>query len=185
MTDTEQKVEYSRLGSSGLKISNPIVGGMSFGDTRWQPWVTNEAETLPILKAAYDSGINTWDTANVYSNGVSEEIFAKAIKTYNIPRERLVIMTKCFATVGSSYSKIEYSRIFMFEFLVLIYPGYWTDEPGLLTFVVPEIEKTKEYVNQQGMLIFESNPDLDQKLIYWRLSRTLPQGNLFCCWRIT
>lgn len=106
MTDTKSNVEYSRLGSSGLRISNPIVGGMSLGDSRWQEWVVEEAEALPILKAAYDNGINTWDTAGVYSNGASEKIFAKAIKTYNIPREQLVIMTKCYAIVGGSYSKI-------------------------------------------------------------------------------
>lgn len=42
------------------------------------PWVLEEEESLPILKAAYDRGLNTWDTANVYSNGVSEEIIGKA-----------------------------------------------------------------------------------------------------------
>lgn len=102
MTDTKQKVEYRRLGSSGLKISNPIVGAMSFGDPSWQPWVLNEEQTLPVLKAAYDIGINTWDTANIYSNGVSEKIIGKAIKKYNIPREKLVILTKCYGTVAGS-----------------------------------------------------------------------------------
>lgn len=97
-----QKVEYTHLGSSGLRISSPIVGGMSFGDPSWQPWVIGEDEALIILKAAYDHGINTWDTANVYSNGVSEKIFATAMKKYNIPRERVVIMTKCFFSVGGS-----------------------------------------------------------------------------------
>lgn len=119
-------VEYTRLGSSGLKISNPIVGGMSFGDSRWQEWVTEEAETLPILKAAYDKGINTWDTANVYSNGISEKIFAKAIKTYNIPRERLVIMTKCYALVGGSCSKItHYSCASHADLSWLLNRGTW------------------------------------------------------------
>lgn len=103
MTDTKPKVEYRRLGASGLKISNPIVGTMSFGDPAWASWVLREKESLPILKAAYDNGITTWDTANVYSNGVSEKIIAKAIRTYNIPREQLIIMTKCFATIPSTY----------------------------------------------------------------------------------
>lgn len=103
MSDTTQKVEYRRLGASGLKISNPILGAMSLGSAAWQPWVTEEEEALPILKAAYDIGINTWDTANVYSNGVSEKVIAKAIKKYNIPRERLVLLTKCCGTVSGSY----------------------------------------------------------------------------------
>lgn len=55
-----------------------------------------ESQALPLLKAAYDLGINTWDTANVYSNGTSETIVGKALKKYGIPREKVVIMTKCF-----------------------------------------------------------------------------------------
>ena len=47
-------------------------------------------------------GVNTWDTANVYSNGESEEIIGKALKKYNIPRDKVVILTKCFAAVGES-----------------------------------------------------------------------------------
>ncbi|KAK9465919.1 NADP-dependent oxidoreductase domain-containing protein [Lipomyces arxii] len=56
-------------------------------------------ESLPILKKAYDLGVTTWDTANTYSNGESERVIAKAIKTYNLHREELVIMTKCFFSV--------------------------------------------------------------------------------------
>lgn len=95
MTSTSNKAKYVQLGSSGLRISNPILGAMSFGEKAWLPWVMPEAEALPLLKSAYDQGINTWDTAGVYSNGFSEEIIGKAIKMYQIPRERLVIMTKC------------------------------------------------------------------------------------------
>ena len=57
-------------------------------------------QALPLLKAAYDRGLNTWDTANVYSNGASEEIVGKALKKYNIPRHKVVIMTKCHLAVG-------------------------------------------------------------------------------------
>jgi aryl-alcohol dehydrogenase-like predicted oxidoreductase len=72
---------------------------MSLGDPRWQPWVLPEESALPLLKAAYDRGITTWDTANVYSNGRSEEILAAAIKKYNLPRHKIVIMTKICGTV--------------------------------------------------------------------------------------
>lgn len=95
MTISKTQVSYHRLGNSGLRISNPVLGAMGFGDEAWQSWVVNEDKALPVLKEAYDKGINSWDTANVYSNGASEKIIAKAISTYNIPRERLVIMTKC------------------------------------------------------------------------------------------
>lgn len=73
---------------------------MSFGSSDWQEWVINEAEALPLLKHAYDSGLNTWDTADVYSNGRSEEIVGKALKQYKIPREKVVILSKCYFGVS-------------------------------------------------------------------------------------
>jgi len=73
----ETKAEYKRLGNSGLRVSVPIFGCMSFGDKRWQPWVIEEEEALPLLKAAYDRGLNTWDTANVsFHHSVFEASFA-------------------------------------------------------------------------------------------------------------
>ncbi|PPJ49896.1 hypothetical protein CBER1_04981 [Cercospora berteroae] len=98
------KAKYVNLGKSGLRVSNPIFGCMSFGSKEWQPWVIEEAEALPLLKAAYDKGLNTWDTANVYSNGVSEEIIAKAISKYGLNREKLVIMSKIYGYVGEEVS---------------------------------------------------------------------------------
>lgn len=62
----------------------------------WQEWVIDEAAALPLLKHAYDRGLNTWDTADVYSNGRSEEIIGKALKQYNIPRNKVVILSKCY-----------------------------------------------------------------------------------------
>ena len=64
----ESKAEYRQLGKSGLRVSVPILGAMSFGDKKWLPWVLDEDEALPLLKAAYDKGINTWDTG-AYSLG--------------------------------------------------------------------------------------------------------------------
>jgi aryl-alcohol dehydrogenase-like predicted oxidoreductase len=98
----ETKAEYRQLGKSGLRVSVPILGAMSFGDPSWQPWVIDEEAALPLLKAAFDRGLNTWDTANVYSNGVSEEIIGKAIKKFNIPRHKLVILSKCYGYVGET-----------------------------------------------------------------------------------
>ncbi|KAH8895383.1 Aldo/keto reductase [Thozetella sp. PMI_491] len=90
---------YNRLGRSGLKVSKIILGAMSYGSKEWQKWVLEEEEALPLLEYAYQVGLNTWDTSDLYSNGVSEEIIGKAISTYKIPRGGVVIMTKCrFAT---------------------------------------------------------------------------------------
>ncbi|WFD00937.1 hypothetical protein MYAM1_003693 [Malassezia yamatoensis] len=89
-------MEYTNLGNSGLKISKVILGCMSYGTPEWQPWVLNEEESLPLLERAYKAGINTWDTADVYSMGKSEEIVGKALKKYDIPRNRVVILSKCY-----------------------------------------------------------------------------------------
>lgn len=119
------KATYRQLGRSGLRVSNPILGAMSIGDKRWQPWVLDEEEALPLLKAAYDRGINTWDTANVYSNGVSEKLIAKAIKRYSIPRRKVVILTKCCGTVREG------------------------NDPE--TLALQDVNNTVDYVNQRGL----------------------------------
>lgn len=69
---------------------------MTYGTPDWQEWVLDEEKSLPLLKHAYDVGLNTWDTADVYSNGRSEEIIGKAIDKYQIPRQKLVILSKCY-----------------------------------------------------------------------------------------
>ncbi|KAF9442530.1 Aldo/keto reductase, partial [Macrolepiota fuliginosa MF-IS2] len=84
-----------RLGKSGLKVSKIILGTMQYGDPRWQPWVIgDEEEVTRHIKTAYDAGIQTFDTANVYSNGASEIVLGKAIKKLNLPRDEIVVMTK-------------------------------------------------------------------------------------------
>ena len=94
--------QYKRLGKSGLKVSPFILGCMSYGveGSKWQDWVLDEDKAIPIVKAAYDAGITTWDTADTYSNGGSERIIARTMAQHNIPRERVVIMTKCCFAVG-------------------------------------------------------------------------------------
>ncbi|ELQ39769.1 C2HC5 finger protein [Pyricularia oryzae Y34] len=84
------------------------------------------AYSVGLYYAAYDRGLNTWDTANTYSNGVSEEIVGKAIKKYNIPRQKLVILTKCFYPVGQEQD---------------VTPHY----------MIPQIEVSKDYQNQWGL----------------------------------
>lgn len=65
----ESKAEYRRLGNSGLRVSVPILGAMSIGSSKWQPWVIEEEDSLPLLKAAYDRGMTTWDTGKSPKNG--------------------------------------------------------------------------------------------------------------------
>uniref|UniRef100_A0A0W0F2T6 Putative aryl-alcohol dehydrogenase n=1 Tax=Moniliophthora roreri TaxID=221103 RepID=A0A0W0F2T6_MONRR len=104
MAESKQprKMQYMRLGKSGLKISRIVLGCMSYGTPDWQSWVLEEEEGMKHIKAAYDTGINAFDTANAYSNGQSEVILGKAIKKYNLNRDKIVVMTKVFAAVGDS-----------------------------------------------------------------------------------
>ncbi|KAF7590658.1 hypothetical protein BBP40_002549 [Aspergillus hancockii] len=99
--DPWPKKQYQRLGKSGLRVSKVSLGCMTFGNPSWEgsPWVLPEEEALSLLKKAYDCGINTWDTADMYSNGMSEILIGKALSTYNIPRSKVVIMTKLYYPV--------------------------------------------------------------------------------------
>ena len=68
-------MNYTRLGKTGLQVSRICLGCMSFGDaSKGRAWVLDEAATRPIMRAAWEAGINFYDTANVYSAGTSEEI---------------------------------------------------------------------------------------------------------------
>lgn len=95
-----KKMPYVRLGKSGLKVSKIILGTMQYGDPNWQGWVLPEEEAVNHIKAAYDAGIQTFDTADTYSNGLSEVVLGKAIKKWNLPRDEIVVMTKVFFVVG-------------------------------------------------------------------------------------
>ena len=88
---------------------------MSFGTNKWLDWILDEKASLPILKKAWDLGINFFDTADVYSNGESEKILGKFIKENNIPREEIVIATKVYNPVDKSG---EHRALFMNPSLV-------------------------------------------------------------------
>jgi len=73
---------------------------MSYGSPEWQKWVLPEEQAIEHIKFAYEAGINTFDTANAYSNGLSEIILGRAIKKLNLPREEIVVMTKLYYVCG-------------------------------------------------------------------------------------
>lgn len=103
-------------------------GGGEFASTR-RPKVipsTESLQALPLLKKAYDEGLNTWDTANVYSNGVSEEIIGKALKKFDIPRHKIVILSKCYGAVAE-------------------------DPEGRYVFQRDQFHASKDYQNQFGL----------------------------------
>src|SRR5665647_40900 len=86
-------MEYTRLGTSGLKVSRICLGCMSFGDASQRGWTLDQNAAEPIFRKALELGITFWDTANVYGHGSSEEIVGHAIKKYT-RREDIVLATK-------------------------------------------------------------------------------------------
>jgi aryl-alcohol dehydrogenase (NADP+) len=89
-------MDYINLGSTGLKVSRLALGMMTYGSKTWREWVLEEEESKPFIRRAIEAGINFFDTADVYSLGVSEEITGRALKEYAANREELVIATKVF-----------------------------------------------------------------------------------------
>ncbi len=92
-------MEYMNLGRTGLKVSRICLGCMSFGDKKWRKWVLDEDESRPIVRAALEAGINFFDTANMYSMGVSEEITGRLLAEYS-SRDQVVIATKLWFPMG-------------------------------------------------------------------------------------
>ncbi|WP_136610310.1 aldo/keto reductase [Sinomonas albida] len=88
-------MQYTRLGNTGLEVSRLAVGCMSFGDPQRgnHPWSLPEEESRPLIKQAVEAGINFFDTANVYSDGSSEEIVGRALKDF-ADRDWTVLATK-------------------------------------------------------------------------------------------
>jgi aryl-alcohol dehydrogenase-like predicted oxidoreductase len=93
-------MEYARLGQSGLKVSRICLGCMTFGNS--SNWMVEEENAMPVLKRAWDLGINFYDTANVYSRGRSEEILGKFLKS---SREDAVIATKVYNPMGEGVNQ--------------------------------------------------------------------------------
>jgi 1-deoxyxylulose-5-phosphate synthase len=90
-------MEYVKLGATGLDVSRICLGCMSYGtpDRGTHPWSLDEDQSRPFLRRAVELGVNFFDTANVYSDGTSEEIVGRALRDL-APREEIVIATKVF-----------------------------------------------------------------------------------------
>lgn len=90
-------MEYIKLGRTGLDVSRICLGCMSYGvpERGMAPWSLNEEQSRPFIKRALELGINFFDTANVYSDGTSEEIVGRALKEFS-RRDEVVIATKVF-----------------------------------------------------------------------------------------
>jgi aryl-alcohol dehydrogenase-like predicted oxidoreductase len=103
-------MEYVRLGRTGLKVSRICFGTMTYGSKKWREWVLEEEESKPFFRRAVELGINFFDTADMYSVGVCEEITGRALREFGPPRDRVVIATKVFNAMGDDPNQKGLSR---------------------------------------------------------------------------
>src|ERR1700677_1151146 len=103
-------MQYTNLGSTGLKVSRICLGTMTYGSKKWREWVLEDAESRPFIQRALEAGINFFDTADVYSLGVSEEILGRALKDFGPSRDKLVLATKGFNPMGAAPNQRALSR---------------------------------------------------------------------------
>jgi aryl-alcohol dehydrogenase-like predicted oxidoreductase len=103
-------MDYVNLGRTGLKVSRVCMGTMTYGTKKWREWVLEEEESRPFFKRAFELGINFFDTADMYSLGVSEEITGRALKEFGTGRDRVVIATKVFNAMGADPNQRGLSR---------------------------------------------------------------------------
>ncbi len=106
-------MEYTRLGRSGLKVSRICLGCMTYGTPEWRPWILSEADSRPFFERALELGVNFFDTADMYSQGVSEEVTGRALKEL-ASRDEVVIATKVFFPTGDAPNDAGLSRKHVF-----------------------------------------------------------------------
>lgn len=92
-------MDYVNLGQTGLKVSRICLGTMGYGSTKWRHWVLAEEASRPFIQNALEMAINFFDTADMYSVGVSEEILGRALRDF-ARRDEVVIATKVFNPMG-------------------------------------------------------------------------------------
>jgi aryl-alcohol dehydrogenase-like predicted oxidoreductase len=103
-------MKHLKLGSTGLKVTPICFGTMTYGSKKWRQWVLEEEDAQPFFRRAIEHGINFFDTADMYSLGVCEEITGRALKKYGPSRDKVVIATKVFNAMGDDPNERGLSR---------------------------------------------------------------------------
>jgi len=93
-------MEYVRLGGSGLTVSRLALGTMTYGDPNWRPWILDEDAARPFFRHAVEAGINFFDTADMYSLGVSEQVTGRMVREFT-RRDEVVVATKVHFPMGA------------------------------------------------------------------------------------
>jgi aryl-alcohol dehydrogenase-like predicted oxidoreductase len=103
-------MKYVNLGGTGLKVSRLCLGMMTYGSPKWRSWVLDEEQSRPFVRKALDVGINFFDTADVYSLGESEAILGRALESFAVARDKVVIATKVHGAMGDDPNQAGLSR---------------------------------------------------------------------------
>ena len=107
-------MQYVRLGRQGVKVSRLCLGMMSYGSSQWRDWVLDEDASRPFIRRALELGINFFDTADMYSLGISEEVTGRALRDF-AQRDEVVIATKVFYPMGDGPNQGGLSRKHIME----------------------------------------------------------------------
>ncbi len=102
-------MQYVNLGSTGLKVSRICLGMMTYGTSQWRDWVLDEEDSRPFVQRALELGINFFDTADIYSVGVSEEVTGRALRDFAV-RDEVIIATKVFNPMSGDVNARGLSR---------------------------------------------------------------------------
>ena len=102
-------MQYTTLGNTGLQVSRICLGMMSYGSSEWRDYILDEEESRPIIRKAVELGINFFDTANMYSKGISEEVTGRALRDY-ARRDEIVIATKAYFKMSDAPNRGGLSR---------------------------------------------------------------------------
>jgi len=102
-------MEYTNLGNTGLKVSRICLGMMTYGTPEWRDWILTEDQGRPFIKRAFELGINFFDTADMYSLGVSEEVTGRLLKEF-APRHEYVLASKVYMPMSDDVNDRGLSR---------------------------------------------------------------------------
>jgi len=103
-------MQYVHLGTSGLVVSRVCLGTMTYGTPQWRPWVLDEEASRPFIRRAVELGVNFFDTADMYSKGVSEEVLGRALRDFS-RREDIILATKVYFPMGPGQNDRGLSRL--------------------------------------------------------------------------
>jgi aryl-alcohol dehydrogenase (NADP+) len=102
-------MQYIKLGQTGLKVSRICLGMMTYGDPNWRDWTLSQDESRPFVQRALEMGINFFDTADIYSLGVSEQVTGKLLKEF-AQRDQVLIATKVYQRMSADVNDAGLSR---------------------------------------------------------------------------